>query len=428
MVVSVPALVVPDEQTWTVLGADPAAHGLRPCYDPAAAQRLVVPEHVPPGLATALTDYAKAVSDLPVEYVELPVAGGPAVGTLLESDAHDQHQHDHGHHAHEHGHGHGGHHEMMAIVGEPSADGLVMEHIELTYGPLGTPLPGGLAAAVTLDGDVVAQSTIHALLRPDPPGTPDLLAPVAWTVATAASDAETSPWLRIAAVEIERAVSHLAWLRSLGRLLDWQPLVDRCTETLASLQVERRVLPGHEPTESWLREAVGRADLEESRGRVDDLVAMVRRSRALRWRLAGRAIVTRAEALEQGLLGPVGRGSGLAADARTDDAAYRELGFEPVVRTEGDALARTLLRSEEALAAVSLAIDALNSAYVGADAPAGTAPAVEGPRGPITARRSAGAWERAARRAAAGAMVGLEWSAALVALASFDLSPWSAGE
>jgi hypothetical protein len=65
---------------------------------------------------------------------------------------------------------------------------------------------------------------------------------------------------------------------------------------------------------------------------------------------------------------------------------------------------------------------------VGADAPAGTAPAVEGPRGPITARRSAGAWERAARRAAAGAMVGLEWSAALVALASFDLSPWSAGE
>jgi Ni,Fe-hydrogenase III large subunit len=188
------------------------------------------------------------------------------------------------------------------------------------------------------------------------------------------------------------------------------------------------VLPAHEPTESWLRQAVGWADLEESRGRVDDLVAMVLRSRALRWRLAGRAIVTRAEALEQGLLGPVGRGSGLAADARTDDAAYRELGFEPVVRTEGDALARTLLRSEEALAAVSLAIDALTSAYVGADAPAGTAPAVEGPRGPITARRSAGAWERAARRAAAGAMVGLEWSAALVALASFDLSPWSAGE
>jgi hypothetical protein len=439
MVVSAcaPALVVPDEQTWTVLGADPAARGLRPGYDPGTVRRVLAPERVPAALATALAAYADALDDVPVEYGELPVSGGAAVGTLLAPNGHrhhehgHEHEHDHGHHDHEHGHGgHGGHHDMMAIVGEPSADGLVMEHIELTYGPLGTPLPGGLAAEVTLDGDVVADSTIHALLRSDPPSVPDLLAPVAWTVATATNDQTTSPWLRIAAVEVERAVSHVAWLRTMGRLLDWQPLVDGCTETLASLQVERRVLPGREPTESWLREAVGRTDLDECRGRLEGLVAMVRRSRAFRWRLAGRAIVTRTQAFEQGLVGPVARGSGHGVDVRSDDPAYRELDFEPVVRAEGDALARTLVRSEEALAAVSLALDALTSAYVGADAPTAAAmePVVESPRGPITARRSDPAWGRAARRAAADAMVGREWSAALVGLMSFDLSPWSAGE
>lgn len=417
MVMSEPALVIPDEQTWTVLGADPAVRGVRPGYEPGTVRRLLTPAQAPGDLV----EYARSlVDDVPVEYGDLPGVGGAAFGTLLERDGHRQHGHEHGH---------GDHHDMMAIVGEPSADGLVMERIDLTYGPLGTPLPGGLAAELTLDGDVVAECTVHALLRSAPPGAPDLLAPVAWTVATAARNHATSPWLRIAAVEVERAVSHLAWLRSLARLLDWQPLVERCTETLASLQVERRVIPGHEPTEPWLRAAVGRADLEECHGRVHDLVAMVRRSRALRWRLTGRAIVTPAQALERGLHGPVGRGSGHAADARTDDPAYRELGFEPVVRGEGDALARTLVRAEEALAAVGLAVDALTSAYVGADAPAaaGAKPAVEGPRGPITAQRPNAEWEPAARRAAADAMVGQEWSAALVALVSFDLSPWSAG-
>ena len=87
---------------------------------------------------------------------------------------------------------------MMAIVGEPSADGLVMEEIELSHGPVGTALPGGLRLDVTLDGDVVGHCEVTALLRagaPDRAGAagprnaphpaPDLLAPAAWRVALA---------------------------------------------------------------------------------------------------------------------------------------------------------------------------------------------------------------------------------------------------
>jgi len=436
----VPALVVPDEQTWTVFGADPAAFGARPSFDPGTIRRLLAPAQVPAELAAALRAYRTALADdVPVAYGDVAFGGEVTLSTLLEPSTHGEHGHGHG--EHDHGeHGHGGHHDMMAIVGEPSADGLVMEPIHLSYGPIGTPLPGGLVADVTLDGDVVAESTVRALLRVERPASPpDLLSPVAWTVAMAGhgvAAAATSPWLRVAAVEIERAVSHLAWLRSLGRLVDSQPLIDKCTRMLTSLQVSRRVLLDDDIGDAWLHAAIGQADFDECRERLDGLVAWVRRSWALRWRLGGRSVVTPSRARELALRGPAARASGVADDARVADPLYRALDFNPVVHSGGDAVARARVRAEEALASVGLAVDALAMAYVGGDARRADAraPAVfESPRGPITARRSSGTWELAApgadatRRAAADAMIGSEWSAALVGLASFDLSPWRVG-
>jgi hypothetical protein len=101
-----------------------------------------------------------------------------------------------------------------------------------------------------------------------------------------------------------------------------------------------------------------------------------------------------------------------------------------VVRTDGDAYARTVVRAEEAARSLELVASALATHPDAADDVAG---AIEGPRGPLQKRRSHHGWELfapgadAARAAAAESAVGLEWSAALVALASFDLSPWSAG-
>jgi Respiratory-chain NADH dehydrogenase, 49 Kd subunit len=456
-------LILPDEQSWTVLGADSTLSVAQPTWNPEAATVVLAPNEVPDGLAASLAEYRELLPDrVRVEYRELPIPGRTSVRHLLDrghpapaqqgaqgqghaaderghaehEHSHDsEHQHSHADDEHEHSeavheHGHGGHHDMMAIVGEPSADGLVMESIELTYGPLGTPLPGGLAIDVTLDGDVVAASAVHALMRADPLDSgrdfPDALSPVAWMVALAG----TGGWLDIAAVELERAISHVAWLRSLGRLLDWEPMVDACAQGLASLQVSREVQrPGRADHDTWLRAAFGSPDLAAGREALEEIVALLGRSRALRWRLRGRGVVTGAEAQEVGLLGPVGRASGRPMDARSTDARYAALGFDPVVRGEGDALARAVVRAEEALASVRLADAALNedSAAPAADR------VVEGPRGPLHVRGSAGRSELdapgadAARAAAAGAMVGLEWSAALVALASFDLSPWSVG-
>jgi len=407
------ALVVPDEQTWTMSGTDPASLGLEPVFAAARVRRVLVPERLPDVLAEPLERYLEGVAP-DVERPATPHHG------------HDHHHEAHGEReAHDH-HGHD-HHAMMAIVGEPSADGLVMEPLEFRFGPLGTPLPGGLIADVTLDGDVVAGCEMTALLTADDhAAVPDPLAAQAWraalaTAREAAREVDVPPserWNRIARVEVERALSHVTWLRAFARLLGWPALVERTNRAVvASLAAQRLDGPG----------------LEQARSELRDLAQFVEGSRPFRWRAAGRAPVSSQQARELGLRGPVARASGLAVDVRLDDPLYRRLGFEAVVRSEGDALARTLVRVREAVGSVDLAIRALQSAASGGLGDALPAPPeamVEGPRGPVHGRvdgsrgRVTAAGQDAALAAAGQAVVGAEWAAALVGLASFDLSPW----
>lgn len=442
-----PAVIVPDEQTWTLSGTDPAALGAYPVFAAGAAERLLAPPALPRPLGEALESL---VAELPpganVETVPLP--GLDEEHADRDSHAsHDVHAgHDahagHGEHGADSGGGHDDHGDMMAIVGEPSADGLVMEAIELRFGPLGTPLPGGLAVDVTLDGDVVAESSVRALLGPPQPAgaarVPDRLAPLAWTVAIESARGAPSgraAWLALAAVEAERAVSHLAWLRALGRVLGWRLLVDRCTLALERLPpVGHELLGSNDPAGDG--HAAAAAALEGGAARADALAALVRRSRLLRLRTAGLAALSRDDVEPAGLRGPVARATGLADDARTGHPLYELLGFRPVVHSGGDAYARTLVRAEEAPVALRLACAAVGRAAGAVSDSAEVPPpghAIEGPRGPVRARPGASGLRldapgaEAALGAAGEAMLGSEWAAALVALASFDLSPWSVG-
>lgn len=315
---------------------------------------------------------------------------------------------------------------MMAIVGGPSADGLVMEPLALQFGPIGTPLPGGLVADVTLDGDVVGACRVSAWLDAET-GTPDPLTPQAWElVLTAARELAgavtvrpSQRWTRIARLETERALSHMAWLRAFARALGWPALFERA-ERGVSAALEAR--PLSEPA------------LEEAACVLADVARFVEGSRWLRWRLAGRAPLGARRARELALHGPNARASGLGDDARLDDPLYRILGFEPVVSPNGDALARTLVRAREAAQSIGLAARACareRSSDLGDALPEGPASGtLEGPRGPVQARiddagvHVAAPGHQAALDAAGEAVVGAEWSAALVGLASFDLSPW----
>ncbi|MQA74309.1 MAG: hypothetical protein GEU88_08240 [Solirubrobacterales bacterium] len=443
-----PALVVPDEQTWTMADRDPADLGADVTYSIARARRVLVADDLPPQLAEPLAQL-RAVAD--------PGNGGHVHDTHGEdTPEHAAHGHGDGDDAHHHdadgqdqsAHEHGEGHDMMAIVGEPSADGLVMEPIELRYGPLATPLPGGLAADVTLDGDVVAEARVEALLRAEPsadgrPASPDALAAAAWGEAMRRADAAPAAagapaaarWVRVAGIELERAINHLAWLRAFMRLLGWAEVVASVTAALIPLRVARRSLPGG-PDRHTPGAVEAASDLEAAGEAIGALARRLDGSRALRLRTGGLGAVRAADAAERNLAGPIARACGVTDDARADDPLYRLLGFEPVVRQEGDALARALLRVDEAEQSAQLAHAALNRVANG-DATAAQlrspTATVEGPRGPLRARRRADGWDLdargadAARSLAGELMVGEEWAAALVALASLDLSPWVVG-
>jgi len=249
---------------------------------------------------------------------------------------------------------------------------------------------------------------------------------VATEVASGTVAGARTQWERVAALEAERALSHLAWLRSFARLLGWAELVEAAQRALAPLVPDTAGAPGDDRLEAATRA----------------LVPVLRLAGGARFRrrLGGRGALGDEPIA---LSGPNARAAGVAEDARAADPLYAELGFAPMVRSGGDALARASVRVEEARAALTLAIEAAARARAtdpeapgtrGASGSA-TQAAIEGPRGRILASRPApdaplvahAEGAAAARVAAAAAARGSEWNAALVAVASFDLSPWRVG-
>lgn len=475
------AIVVPDEAAWLMWGHDLAAAGVRRVAAAERAEVLIAPTRIPEPLVPAVRD---AWSRLPpgrrLELIDAPVAGVPASEALHVArhepehtaqhehqqyghghelhrnshethaghgghgvhpahGAHDERGHDqHGHndddagHAHgDGGHGaHGGHDhgDMMAIVGEPSRDGLVMEEIAFTLGPLAPSMPGGLLVELSLDGDVVAAATVRASLTVDATvlpseRAPDPLASAAWQAAVQAHAGTGGDHAAsLARVEAERALSHAAWLRTLAAVLGWAQLADLALD-LARALLPLRVLAAAGSIDAAL---VARTSAPERPLRdVERLVSSAR----LRRRLGGEGRIERERLRRASVGGPVARAGGLAVDARSADERYRRLDFAPQLDDDGDALARARVRTREVreslrlLAAVATDPESVRSARPSAR--------VEGPRGPLHVDSGDGVLAAHAPGAeqlcelAGEAIVGLELASAIAVLASFDLSPWA---
>lgn len=422
------ALVVPDAAAWAASGVDLRERGYEVAASPGRAQQLVLPERLPRELWPALSRLALRVPDREA-VVHLP--GGPLGGDPLpragrhglelEALAATAAAGRAGFPLHEEAQGGGDHDEMMSVSGEPSADGLVMEPLEAVVGPFSPALAAGLRAELELDGDVACGVEIVGL---DPAeALVDPLAPIASAYAIELLEGrgpESGPAVgeRLAAVELERALSHSMWLARLAGLLGSSELRDRLERGAGPLiEIQRRA------------GRLSAADLVAAP--LEPLTKLLKKLSAGGWpglkrRTEGVAALPAERCRELGLRGPNARASGLRDDARLEEPAYRELGFDPVIRARGDAAARLQLRAAEALAALELALRGLEAGSL----PASTAP-VEGPRGPIVYGGAGPAGGRLPVIAgAAGALVvaaeaarGRELASALVAIASFDLSP-----
>jgi len=317
-----------------------------------------------------------------------------------------------------------------------SADGLAMEWLEVPFGPLFPGLPGGLRLILTLDGDTVAGARVV------PGGLPrgleatwpgpiegfaerlaslDPLSPVAYQIlaeraleAANATPADTAVQRdRLAALERERAASHLRWIQTFGYLLGDRWLEERATNQYRHLTSAR--------------------DSAAVR-RVRDGVGAMRRTPLLRLRLTGVGSIEQRADLD----GPVARAAGQISDIRSDEPAYRELGFKPVIADGNDALARLQVRlgeleqSLELLLAISShnePVEPLRALENGV----GEA-AIETPRG--AARLRIEVRQRSIVKVdlstpsqrlvdvVSSVAEGRELADALLGIASLDLSPW----
>ena len=330
-----------------------------------------------------------------------------------------------------------------------SADGLPMERVQAPFGPFFPGLPSGLGLTLWLDGDTVARVDlaqgvtsrgIEESLTGEPAELPGRLSRVdpfaphsyrrlallalRWAGGRDGPGEQQPGWVMRA--ELERAASHLNWLAGFGRLLGFDRLVRQATHW-------QLVLHRGDDPESL-------AGLESALGK---FLAGVPRAPLLGWKLKGVGRLAAADL--EGVSGPVARAAGLERDARLSDAAYREFDFRPVLRRDGDALARLEVRLEEIRQSLVLARSAASGmSSVRAKppqappqlptTPAGLEATVETPRGRATlevegdgnriAKATVETPSSALVKLIEGIAVDLELADALIAIASLDISPW----
>ena len=209
-------------------------------------------------------------------------------------------------------------------------------------------------------------------------------------------------YIRTIIHELERIHSHLLWLGIAGHLIGFDTLL------MWSWKWREPVLDIFEMVcgnrQSYAMNAVGgvRKDitkehipkitkvLKDAEKEVKKVTGMVMDDRVTRARLEGVGVLTKSDAIDYCVVGPTARGSGLKIDTRKDHphAAYGDISFRVPVRTEGDVMAKTVVRLEELLESVSIikrAVDALPKGDIRAeftDVPPGDGIGiVEAPRG-----------------------------------------------
>jgi hypothetical protein len=255
-------------------------------------------------------------------------------------------------------------------------DGLALDQVQLRLGPFLPPFPPGLSLDVALQGDVFQE--VAVVRTPRGP-------------AADRGDHEVGVFLRaldapvrIADLELARARSHLRWLARALEALELPALGARALR----LALDLTVTSGDD---------------------VRRLARGVRRSRALGW--ATRGVGRLEPANVAGQVGPVARACGLDEDLRSEDPAYRELGFRPAIAEGGDAAARWEVRLAEVAGSIDLArrADDRTTEVTGR---------TEGPRGVL----GQGLVPTAQLLGHVEALlVGMEWGDAVTTILSLDL-------
>ena len=181
-------------------------------------------------------------------------------------------------------------------------------------------------------------------------------------------------FLRVAWAEMSRIHSHLLWLGLLADAFGFESLfmqIWRAREIVLDLS---ELTTGHRVIQSTcivggVRRDINpdmakriEAGLHQLKGIMDTtILPVILNDPTIKRRTVGKGVLSKEQANSLGAAGPTLRGSGVALDIRmTGYAAFKEIGFEPVVETAGDSYARTLVRVRETYQSIELVLTALS--------------------------------------------------------------------
>jgi len=262
---------------------------------------------------------------------------------------------------------------MAMAMMEDLRDGLQLDSLSFTLGPFYPALPPGLQLKLTLQGDLLQMAMIESAAYPLH------LSPLFF-------EALEQP-VPVAALEIERARYHLYRLAHLMRLAGLSSLAQRTLLDAAQLK------PG---------------------SRLPDLQRRIRHSGLLRSFDPGLGQLDLEQARMLG--GAAWRASGMPKDARSEDPSYARIGFKPLTHEGSDIRARLSQLVAEITQALALAAAADETGLQ-----TGHTEHIETPRGELTAEQR----PADASHLLMELLPGLEWSQALLLIASLDIAALS---
>ncbi|HVJ05611.1 MAG TPA: nickel-dependent hydrogenase large subunit [Candidatus Saccharimonadales bacterium] len=179
---------------------------------------------------------------------------------------------------------------------------------------------------------------------------------------------ERAEFLRTVADETKRIASNLFNVGILAHILGFDTLFMHVMEIREIMQDVKESIFGNRMDLGanciggvrFDLDATQQEYLKSQLNRVEPLLKEVRHlyetNRTILSRTRGVGVLSREQALELGLVGPVARGSGVAYDVRTKApyAAYDRLDVEVVTQPDGDIWSRAMVRIREAQVALDL--------------------------------------------------------------------------
>src|SRR3989442_14761248 len=168
-------------------------------------------------------------------------------------------------------------------------------------------------------------------------------------------------WIRVLIAELQRINSHLVWLGTHGMEVGAVSVMLYCFRerelllNINELLAGFRMFPGYMRV-GGLREDLprgfhdaGRAFLDRFPGKLDEYEDLLTSNEIYLKRTRGVGVISRADAVAHGLMGPIARAAGVDYDVRRafPYLGYETFDFQVPVRTEGDAYARYLVRIAE---------------------------------------------------------------------------------